>query len=255
MRADGASVGRAGRRRGPASPVPGATGRQGCRSRSRSPCAVVPPPSTVERRAAKSSVSAAGRAGRRRGLRAGPSRLVGTDRHRSAGWSVCGPAVGRPAGAVPASGTTGESRSGRTGRPCYLRTRPAPEWFRRDAYTLRTDLHPFAGRNRDRTLADRTGELSSRVTDRSRAPARGGHWAPTVPASARDGHRHRRSCQAETGSATGSTSVQDEPSSAERATASSTSWTWRASAKDGVGSVPLATASRKSRISWVNECS
>lgn len=53
----------------------------------------------------------------------------------------------------------------------------------------------------------------------------------------------------------GSTSAQDEPSSAERATASSTSWTCNASAKEGVGSTPVATASMKSRISCVNECS
>lgn len=61
--------------------------------------------------------------------------------------------------------------------------------------------------------------------------------------------------QAATVTSVGSTSVHDEPSSAERTTASSTSWTWRASANDGVGSVPVAIASRKSRISWVNECS
>lgn len=53
----------------------------------------------------------------------------------------------------------------------------------------------------------------------------------------------------------GSTSAQEEPSSAERATASSTSWTCNASAKEGVGSTPVATASMKSRISCVNECS
>lgn len=53
----------------------------------------------------------------------------------------------------------------------------------------------------------------------------------------------------------GSTSAQEEPSSAERATASSTNWTCNASANDGVGSTPVATASMKSRISCVNECS
>ena len=43
--------------------------------------------------------------------------------------------------------------------------------------------------------------------------------------------------------------------SAERATASSTSWTCSASANDGRGSAPVATASMKSRIWWVKECS
>ncbi|PRY23917.1 hypothetical protein CLV70_11449 [Pseudosporangium ferrugineum] len=42
---------------------------------------------------------------------------------------------------------------------------------------------------------------------------------------------------------------------ADFSTASRTSWTWRASAKDGAGSSPAATAAIRSRTSWVNECS
>jgi hypothetical protein len=53
---------------------------------------------------------------------------------------------------------------------------------------------------------------------------------------------------------TGSTFVH-APDSAERDTASRTSCTCRASAKDGVGSAPMAIDSIRSRTSWVNVCS
>jgi hypothetical protein len=53
----------------------------------------------------------------------------------------------------------------------------------------------------------------------------------------------------------GSTSVHEDPVSAERVTASRTSWTCNASAKEGAGSVPVAIASMRSRIWCVKECS
>lgn len=80
---------------------------------------------------------------------------------------------------------------------------------------------------------------------------------PTAGRKPRPGPRRSvpEVAQAATGASAGSTSVHEEPSSADRVTASSTSWTCNASAKDGAGSTPVAIASMKSRIWWVNECS
>jgi hypothetical protein len=98
------------------------------------------------------------------------------------------------------------------------------------------DLVPAAGRNPRPVLAGRLREAGRAMAVR------------TPPSRMVDG-------QTVAAVSAGSTSVQEEPSSAERATASSTSWTCNASANEGVGSTPVATASMKSRISCVNECS
>lgn len=131
------------------------------------------------------------------------------------------------------SGAAGESRSGRTGRPsCSCATGPYGPAARPP---VPTSSRP-RGANRGRSLA-------GRLRKAGRAMA-----ARTPPSRMVRG-------QTATAASAGCTSVHEEPISAERVTASSTSWTCNASAKEGAGSTPVATASMKSRIWWVKECS
>lgn len=136
------------------------------------------------------------------------------------------------------AGAAGESRSGRTGRPCWFV--PAEG----SGGTLPgAGLVPAAGRNRGGPSPAGAGKPFGR---RGRAA-----WT-AVSGGARGAAG--RIGQAASSASAGSTSVQ-AARSAERVTASSTSWTCNASANDGVGSTPVATASTKSRIWWVKECS
>lgn len=131
------------------------------------------------------------------------------------------------------SGAAGESRSGRTGRPsCSCATGPYGPAARSPMPTSSR----LRGAIRGRSLAGRLRKAGRAMVVRT-PPSRmvNGQTAAAVSA--------------------GSTSVQDEPSSADRVTASSTSWTCNASANEGAGSTSVATASMKSRIWCVNECS
>lgn len=175
----------------------------------------------------------------------------------------CPPDVDRPGrGIVPRgrSGTAGPVvRTRRTAGPVVRRDRGIPVRPRRTTVVLscptgpdtvrrgtpfpdRTSS-PAAGRNRGRP-SPVGPERRSGGTPRVGPPMGGARSATGAPAG-----------QAATVTRAGSTSVQDEPRSAERVTASSTSWTCNASANEGSGSVPVATASTKSRIWWVKECS
>ena len=86
------------------------------------------------------------------------------------------------------------------------------------------------------------------------------HRESSVPAGAgRRGAQPRRPSPALAGRSQAaisavSTSAQLRDA-ADRSTASSTNCTCSASVNDGAGSWPVATASIRSRISWVNECS
>lgn len=131
------------------------------------------------------------------------------------------------------SGVAGESRSGHTGQPsCLCATGPSGPAAH---LPVPTSSRP-RGANRCRSLAGRLRK-AGRATAARAPPSRSGQGQTATAVSA------------------GSTSVQVDPTSAERVTASSTSWTCNASAKDGAGSVPVAIASMKSRIWWVKECS
>lgn len=113
---------------------------------------------------------------------------------------------------------------------------------------------------RHRAVGARLHALRSRPLSRPRGAIRGwslaGRRRKAGRATAvRSPPSRMVDCQTAAAVSVGATSAHEEPSSAERATASSTSWTCNASAKEGVGSTPVATASMKSRISCVNECS
>lgn len=153
-----------------------------------------------------------------------------------------------------APGAAGESRSGRTGRPSCSRTARAAARRRTPSGA---DLVPAAGRNRGGSLAGRSGEPLGRW--RRHAPPPRFLHRPTVvagvPGGGDQGPPPPRRVQAGTASSVGSTPVHEEPSSAERITASSTNWTCKPSANEGAGSTPVAIASTKSRIWWVKECS
>lgn len=147
-------------------------------------------------------------------------------------------------GSWRSSGAAGESRSGRTGRPsCVCHRAPAR------CTPSGLDLVPATGRNRGRP-SPVGPEVLIRRERRRRDRGRIGNVRPGRRVPGRAGGR-----QTGTAVSAGSTSVHDELFSAERATASSTSWTCSASAKEGAGSAPVAIASMKSRIWCVNECS
>ncbi|SCL17134.1 hypothetical protein GA0070616_1209 [Micromonospora nigra] len=149
----------------------------------------------------------------------GPAGRRGGPAARGTGWCVGAPVGGgwwcggEPCGSpdVRSSGAAGESRSGRTGD--------------RPARAIRAVAARMARPVRRRPRPDR------------------GAQPRTVPRRSASGV-----AQAATVASAGSTSVHEEPRSAERVTASSTSWTCNASANEGVGSAPVATASMKSRI-------
>jgi hypothetical protein len=151
----------------------------------------------------------------------------------------------------PDAGATGPGRQ-RLGRPApgtllraygrRRRTGSGVEPGRR--CRTRDDAGPIlCGLGRNQTaLANQAGTVSA---SRPRGPSR------------RDGHQPpglARRAGVQTAASASSTDTQAS-AAAERSTASRTSWTCSASAKDGAGSSPAAMAARRSRASWVKLCS
>lgn len=166
------------------------------------------------------------------GVRSAVRRQAEAVRVGAAAGDVIG-SSGSPGWWWRSSGAAGESRSGRTGRPSYP-CATGPRW---PGCTLSgADLVPAAGRK------------PRPVPRRSAPESRSGDGGANTAVADGQG-------QTVTTVSAGSTSVHEEPVSAERVTASSTSWTCNASAKDGAGSVPVAIASMRSRIWCVKECS